>query len=224
MSTAAGPGTGAASGEAPVAPPLNFPPPVTAVAATPDPREHSKQPVDGGHCALLATLSSPDGEIVVLRVMAGVPIPAIVAALGVTPAAIRRAERQALSALQPAEILEEFDLTRCAHSAAELAGAHDKTVVGSVAIRDASRNPFTLARRASIDPFLGKIEELVDSSQGRNRADVVHQRLVAMGFSGTDRTTRRAVAEVKAAWKAGHRSKYRPWVPESTAWTGVRSA
>jgi hypothetical protein len=38
---------------------------------------------------------------------------------------------------------------------------------------------------------------LVENSQGRVRADVVHQRLVAMGFAGIDHTTRRAVAEVK---------------------------
>jgi hypothetical protein len=41
---------------------------------------------------------------------------------------------------------------------------------------------------------------------------MVHERLVAMGFTGTDRTTRRAVARAKAAWRAGHRRKYRPWV------------
>ncbi|MER5802136.1 Mu transposase domain-containing protein [Streptomyces mirabilis] len=57
----------------------------------------------------------------------------------------------------------------------------------------------------------------MDHSKGRIRADVVHQRLVAMGFTGTDRTTRRAVAEVKAAWKDGRR-RYRPWMPEPGMW------
>jgi transposase len=117
------------------------------------------------------------------------------------------------------DILEAFDLTRCAHSAAALAGVDEKTVARYVAIRDAGGDPFTPARRArAIDPFLGKIEELVANSQGRVRADVVHQRLVAMGFTGTDRTTRRTVAEAKAAWKAGHRRKYRPWTPEPGMW------
>lgn len=117
------------------------------------------------------------------------------------------------------EILEAFDLTRCAHSAAELAGVDEKTVTRYVAIRDAGRDPFARTRRArAIDGFLVKVEELVENSQGRIRADVVHQRLVAMGFSGTDRSTRRAVAEVKAAWKAGHRRKYRPWIPEPGMW------
>ncbi|MFF4518108.1 hypothetical protein [Streptomyces mirabilis] len=64
-----------------------------------------------------------------------------------------------------------------------------------------------------ISQFLPKVRELVDHSKGRIRADVVHQRLVATGFTGTDRTTRRAVAEVKVAWKDGHRRRHRPWVP-----------
>ncbi|WP_344432348.1 IS21 family transposase, partial [Amycolatopsis minnesotensis] len=95
----------------------------------------------------------------------------------------------------------------------------EKTVARYVAIRDAGGDPFTPTRRArGIDPFLGKIEELVANSQGRIRADVVHQRLVAMGFTGTDRTTRRAVAEAKSAWNAGHRRKYRPWTPDPGMW------
>lgn len=118
------------------------------------------------------------------------------------------------------EILEAFDLTRCAHSAATLAGVVEKTVTRYVTARDAARgDPYARARRARvIDPFLDKVEELVASSQGRVRADVVHQRLVAMGFAGTDRTTRRAVAEAKQALKAGRRRKYRPWVPEPGMW------
>jgi len=120
------------------------------------------------------------------------------------------------------EILEAFDLTRCAHSAAQLVGVDEKTVARYVAIRDAGRDPLARSRRPrSIDPFLPKVEELVDRSQGKVRADVVHQRLVAMGFGGTERTTRRAVAEVKTAWRAGNRRSYRPWVPEPGLWLQV---
>jgi hypothetical protein len=117
------------------------------------------------------------------------------------------------------EILEAFDLTRCAHSAARLAGCDEKTVARYVAIRDTGGDPLVRPRRVrSIDPFLAKVEEWVDHSQGKVRADVVHQRLVAMGFGGTDRTTRRAVAEAKAAWRAGNRRSYRPWIPEPGMW------
>jgi transposase len=117
------------------------------------------------------------------------------------------------------EILEAFDLTRCAWSAAELAGCDAKTVARYVAVRDAGGDPFVVARRVRlIDPFLTKVEELVDMSEGKVRADVVHERLVAMGFTGDERSTRRAVAEVKAAWRDGHRRRYRPWVPEPGMW------
>ena len=63
-----------------------------------------------------------------------------------------------------------------------------------------------------------KIEEWVEHSHGKIRADVAHDKLVAMGFTGSERTTRRAVAEVKAAYRAGHRRVHRPWVPEPGLW------
>jgi hypothetical protein len=116
-------------------------------------------------------------------------------------------------------ILEAFDLTRCAHSAARLAGVDEKTVARYVAIRDSGADPLAPVRRPrSIDAFRGKIEELVVRSDGQIRADVVHQRLVAMGFTGSDRGTRRAVAEAKAAWRGGHRPADRLWTPEPGMW------
>jgi transposase len=117
------------------------------------------------------------------------------------------------------EILEAFDLTGCAHSAAQLAGTDRKTVARYVALREAGADPAVRERRfRSIDAFLGKVEELVDRSNGKIRADVVHRRLTAMGYGGSERTTRRAVAEAKAAWQAGHRRTYRPWIPEPGMW------
>ena len=117
------------------------------------------------------------------------------------------------------EILEAFDLTGCAHSAAQLAGTDRKTVARYVALRDAGADPAARERRSrSIDGFAGKVEELVDRSSGRIRADVVHRKLTAMGYGGSERTTRRAVAEAKASWRAGHRRSYRPWVPEPGMW------
>ena len=94
------------------------------------------------------------------------------------------------------EILEAYDLTRCAHSAAQLCGVDEKTVARYVAIRDAGGDPFTRSRRVrSIDPFLPKVEQWVEASHGHIRADKVHERLIPMGYSGNERTTRRAVAE-----------------------------
>jgi hypothetical protein len=40
---------------------------------------------------------------------------------------------------------------------------------------------------------------LVDRSRGKVLADVVHRRLLAMGFGGDERPVRRAVAEPKTA-------------------------
>jgi sigma-70-like protein len=86
--------------------PSIFPPAVSVPAATTGSAGgRPEQELDTGSCArlpaLIATLPSPDREIVLLRVVAGVPIPDIVAALGVTPTAIALAEHQALAALQP---------------------------------------------------------------------------------------------------------------------------
>ena len=117
------------------------------------------------------------------------------------------------------EILEAFDATQSAHSAAQLAGVDPKTVRRYVAARDAGRPVTGPGRRPRmIDGYMPKIEEWVDRSKGKVRADVIHSRLVAMGFTGTERTTRRAVAQVKAAWRAGHRRTYRPWITEPGLW------
>jgi transposase len=117
------------------------------------------------------------------------------------------------------EILEAYDLTGCAHSAAQLAGTDRKTVLRYVALREAGADPAARPRRPrAADEFAAKVEELVDRSGGKIRADVVHRRLTAMGYAGSERSTRRAVAEAKAAWRAGHRRAYRPWIPEPGMW------
>ena len=86
-----------------------------------------------------------------------------------------------------------------------------------MSIRDAGADPYLHPRRPRlVDPFLEKIEELVERSNGAIRADKVHERLLAMGFAGDERTTRRAVAE--ASWRSGHRRHYQPWVPEPGMW------
>lgn len=58
----------------------------------------------------------------------------------------------------------------------------------------------------------------MERSRAKIRADVVHDRLVALGFEGDERTTRRAVREAKDAWHAGHRRVYRPRIPEPGLW------
>ena len=110
------------------------------------------------------------------------------------------------------EIFEAFDLTGTAWSAAQLTGCDAKTVARYVAVRDAGGDPLAKACRPRlIDAFMPKVEELVDRSKGKIRADVAHRKLAAMGYRGSERSTRRAVAEVKVAWHAGRRRRYRPW-------------
>jgi transposase len=117
------------------------------------------------------------------------------------------------------EILEAYDATGCAHSAAVLAGVDPKTVRHYVAKREVGVPVDEPVKRAKlIDPFVAKIEEAVDTSEGAIRADLLHERLVAMGFTGDERTTRRAVADAKAAYRDGHRRSYRPWITEPGLW------
>jgi hypothetical protein len=124
------------------------------------------------------------------------------------------------SAEEIMEILEGFDLTASYRDAAELAGCSPNTVARYVAGREAGTLvPGRAARRPSvIDEFLPKLEELVERSQGKIRADVAHDKIVAMGFAGSERTTRRAVAEIKKVWRSGRRRVHRPWIPEPGLW------
>ena len=118
------------------------------------------------------------------------------------------------------EILDAYDLTGSFRDAAELAGCSHHTVAKYVTARDEGRiaGDGVAARPQLIDEFLPKVEEWVDRSTGKIRGDKVHDKLVAVGYTGSDRTTRRAVAEVKAAYAAGRVRVHRPWVTEPGMW------
>jgi transposase len=124
------------------------------------------------------------------------------------------------SAEEIMEILEGFDLTASYRDAAELAGCSPNTVARYVAAREAGTLvPGRAAPRPSvIDEFLPKLEEFVERSEGKIRADVAHDKIVAMGFAGSERTTRRAVAEIKKARRSGRARVHRPWIPEPGLW------
>ena len=124
------------------------------------------------------------------------------------------------SAEEIMNILEAYDLTGSLRDAAELAGCSHHTVARYVAERERGRAlPGGPARRPGvIDEFLPKLEELVERSKGKIRADKAHEHITAMGFKGSERTTRRAVAALRAAWQAGRRRVHRPWIPEPGMW------
>lgn len=98
------------------------------------------------------------------------------------------------------EILEAFDLTGSFRGAGELAGCSHHTVAHWVARRVAGELPAEgpTRRERMIDPFLAKVEEWVEGSDAKIRADVAFDKLKALGFDGSERTVRRAVAGVKA--------------------------
>jgi transposase len=118
------------------------------------------------------------------------------------------------------EVLEAYDLTRSYRSAALLAGVDHHTVRRYVAARDSGLDlsVTTVERRRVSDPFADKISEWIDRSQGRVRADVVHERLGAMGYEGSERTTRRVVSVLKEEWRSDHRRVFKPWIPEPGLW------
>jgi len=118
------------------------------------------------------------------------------------------------------EILEAYDLTRSLRAAAELAGCSHHTVERYVAAREAGRLVVDqpVVRPMLIDEFLPKVEEWVQNSFGKIRADVAHEKLLALGYLGSERTTRRAVAAVRADYRLGRRRVHRPWVTEPGMW------
>src|SRR5258708_27752610 len=117
------------------------------------------------------------------------------------------------------EILGAYDLTQSYRDAAALVGCAPNTVAHYVRVRDADElRTAPIQRSELIDPFRDKIEEWVDASHGRIRADVAQRKLEPMGYTGSERTTRRAVAEAKATYRAGHRRRFRPWLPEPGLW------
>ena len=117
-------------------------------------------------------------------------------------------------------MLEAFDLCRSLRGAGELAGVSHHTVARYVAERDAGElaGGGPQRRERIIDPWLPKIEEWVERSHAKIRADRAFDKLKALGFTGSDRTVRRAVAEVKANHRRGRRRVYRPWIPEPGMW------
>jgi hypothetical protein len=111
-------------------------------------------------------------------------------------------------------------VTGSLRAAAALAGCDHKTVARLVAARDAAGGGLSERARSRplVDPFSGKIDELVDRSRALVRADVVHGVLVAMGYQGSYRTTRRAVAEAKRRWRNRNGRRTRPWIPQPGLW------
>jgi transposase len=134
-------------------------------------------------------------------------------------ATAREDEVELKSAEEIMEILNAYDLTGSLRDAGELAGCSHHTVKHYVERRAAGGVLEQAAARPQlVDEYLPKVEEWVERSKGKVRADVAHKKLLALGYTGSERTTRRAVASVKQAYRAGRVRVHRPWVTEPGMW------
>jgi len=127
-------------------------------------------------------------------------------------------EEQVKSREEIMNMLEAFDLTGSFRDAGDLAGVSHHTVAAHVAGRDA-REPTGVGpqrRERIIDPWMGEIDERVERSHAKIRADRAFDKLKALGFEGSERTVRRA--EVEANCRRGWRRVRRPWMPEPGMW------
>jgi transposase len=118
------------------------------------------------------------------------------------------------------EVLEVFDLTKSYRGTAELCGVDHHTVARVVAARavGSATGAESSLSSAVAGAFIDKITEWIERSDGRIRADVVHDKLVAMGYVGSERTTRRVVAALKREHRRQHHRIYRPWITEPGGW------
>ncbi|QIX51881.1 IS21 family transposase [Rhodococcus sp. DMU1] len=115
------------------------------------------------------------------------------------------------------DILNAYDLTGSYRAAAQLCGCSHNTVKKAVEGRAAGLPP-AVRRARLIDDWHDVLEGWVAESRGKIRGDVAHRRLQALGYTGTDRTTRRALSEIKTQWRLGNTRVHRPWVTEPGLW------
>ncbi|RAX45724.1 IS21 family transposase, partial [Arthrobacter sp. AQ5-05] len=102
---------------------------------------------------------------------------------------------------------------------AEICGVSHNTVRAFIKDRDEGRQPGRDRRTSTkAEPFTEQIEAWVKTSQGKIRGDIVHERLVNLGYTGSARTTRTVLARLKAEYRAAGARPHRPWSPEPGLW------
>jgi hypothetical protein len=89
------------------------------------------------------------------------------------------------SAEEIMNMLDAFDLTGSLRDAGELSGVSHHTVARYVAVRDSGLAVRGVTRPMLIDEFLLKVEEWVERSHGKVRADVAYDKLLALGSTRT---------------------------------------
>lgn len=116
------------------------------------------------------------------------------------------------------EVLEAFDLTKSYRAAGQLVGVDHHTVARAVAARALGDGEASPPPRGAAEAFVDKIAEWIERSNGKVRADVVHDKLNIMGYSGSERTTRRVVAAMKESYRRRNHRIYKPWITEPGMW------
>ncbi|WP_255557065.1 IS21 family transposase [Paeniglutamicibacter sp. Y32M11] len=117
------------------------------------------------------------------------------------------------------EILATYDLTKSYRATAEICGVSHNTVRAFIKARDEGRSNEAAHRTSTkAEPFMEQIEAWVDASRGKIRGDITHERLVALGYTGSQRTTRTVVAKIKADYRAAEARPHRTWIPEPGRW------
>lgn len=111
------------------------------------------------------------------------------------------------------DIINAYQETGSYRAAAQLCGTTHKTVSRMVERRKAGEKEWQVRPRPKqTDSYLELIRTRIKATDGRISAKRLLPHAQAAGYTGSARTFRRAVAEVKAAW-GKERRIFRPWVP-----------
>ena len=110
------------------------------------------------------------------------------------------------------DIVNAYEQLGSYRAAAQLCGTTHKTVRRLIERRSAGEEVMQYRPRPkATDPYLALIEAKVRSTDGRISAKRLLPQAQAAGYTGSARSFRRAVAEVKALHRK-ERRVYRPWV------------
>lgn len=118
------------------------------------------------------------------------------------------------------EILDAYDLTGSYRDTAELAGCIHHPVKSNDDARAAGGSSVGLRETLATGRRLtGQGRGVGRPAQGKVRTDKVNGKMVCLGYTGSERTTRRGVAEVRAASRVGHRrvNRSRVVIPSAAA-------
>lgn len=117
------------------------------------------------------------------------------------------------------EILAAYDMTQSYRGAAVVCGVSHNTVRSYVKARAAgAQAPIARKRGRITDPYLPAMTQLVEQSRGKIRGDVVHDKLVDLGYAGSIRTTRYVLAGLKSKYRAQNARVHRPWTVAPGLW------